>query len=174
MGKQFSHLTYESRMLIKQMLESGNSKKEIAVELGISLATVYRELKRCNDSSKYNPEIVQQSYEKMMLCKGQKSKLKLNPELAKYISKLVLQDELSPAQIVDRLRTENYPERPSSVNTIYAAIDKGLIPDVTRETLLVKRKKTHMFSNGLIKVPKWICEKLDLRNSEDLNIDIDN
>ena len=73
MGKQFSHLTYESRMLIKQMLESGNSKKEIAVKLGISLATVYRELKRCNDSSKYNPEIVQQSYEKMMLCKGQKA-----------------------------------------------------------------------------------------------------
>ena len=173
MGKQYSHLTYESRMLIKQMIESGSSKKDIAIKLGVSLATVYRELKRCNDSSKYNPEIVQQSYEKMMLCKGQKSKLELNPELAKYISKLVLQEELSPAQIVDRLRTENYPERPSSRNTIYAAIDKGLIPHVTRETLLLKRKKTHMFSNGLINVPKWICEELDIHDNDELNIDIE-
>ena len=29
-----------------------------------------------------------------------------------------------------------------------------------------------MFSNGLIKIPKWICEELDLKDNEDLDIDI--
>ena len=174
MGKQYNHLTYESRMMIKQMLESGNSKKNIAVKLGVSLATVYRELKRSNGSQKYDPEIVQQSYDKMMKDKGQKSKLELNLELAEYISKLVLEENLSPAQIIDRLRVENYPERPLSVNTIYAAIDKGLIPYVTRETLMLKHKKTHMFSNGLINIPKWICKELDLQDNENLDIDVIN
>lgn len=173
MRKQFSHLTYESRMLIKQMLESGNSKKDIAIKSGVSLATVYRELKRSNDSKKYDPEIVQQSYEKMMKHKGQKSKLELNQELAKYISKLILEEFLSPAEIIKRLKDEGYQNIPSR-NTIYTAIDKRLIPHVTRETLLLKRKKTHMFSNGLIKIPKWICEEFDLRDGEDLDIDIDN
>lgn len=172
MGKQYSHLTYESRMLIKQMIESGSCKKDIAIKLGVSLATVYRELGRSNDSEGYDPEIVQQSYEKMIKGKGRKSKLELNPELAEYISKLVLEKNLSPSQIIDRLRIENYTECHLSRNTIYAAIDKGLIPNVTRETLLLKRKKTHMFSNGLINIPKWICEELDLQDNENLDIDV--
>ena len=172
MGKQYSHLTYESRMLIKQMIESGSCKKDIAIKLGVSLATVYRELGRSNDSEGYDPEIVQQSYEKMIKSKGRKSKLELNPELAEYISKLVLEKNLSPSQIIDRLRIENYTECHLSRNTIYAAIDKGLIPNVTRETLLLKRKKTHMFSNGLINIPKWICEELDLQDNENLDIDV--
>ena len=170
MGKQHSHLSYENRKLIKQMLESGYSKKDIATNIGISLATVYRELKRSGDSKKYDPEIVQQSYEKMIKSKGRKNKLELNPELAEYISKLVLEKNLSPSQIIDRLRIEKYTECHLSRNTIYAAIDKGLIPNVTRETLLLKRKKTHMFSNGLINIPKWICEELDLKDNEDLDI----
>ena len=172
MGKQYSHLTYESRMLIKQMIESGSCKKDIAIKLGVSLATVYRELGRSNDSEGYDPEIVQQSYEKMIKGKGRKSKLELNPELAEYISKLVLEKNLSPSQIIDRLRIENYTEFHLSRNAIYAAIDKGLIPNVTRETLLLKRKKTHMFSNGLINIPKWICEELDLQDNENLDIDV--
>ena len=159
-------------MLIKQMIESGSCKKDIAIKLGVSLATVYRELGRSNDSEGYDPEIVQQSYEKMIKGKGRKSKLELNPELAEYISKLVLEKNLSPSQIIDRLRIENYTECHLSRNTIYAAIDKGLIPNVTRETLLLKRKKTHMFSNGLINIPKWICEELDLQDNENLDIDV--
>ena len=31
-----------------------------------------------------------------------------------------------------------------------------------------------MFSNGLIKVPKWICKELDLQDNEDLDIDVIN
>ena len=172
MGKQYSHLTYESRMLIKQMIESGSCKKDIAIKLGVSLSTVYRELGRSNDSEGYDPEIVQQSYEKMLKSKGRKSKLELDKALAQYISQLILEESLSPAEIIDRLRAEKYQNFPLSKTTLYAAIDRGLIPSVTRETLLLKRKITHMFSNGLIKIPKWICEELDLRDDEDLDIDI--
>ena len=45
-----------------------------------------------------------------------------------------------------------------------------MIPSVTGETL--KHKKTHMFSNGLIKVLSWICKQLDLHDNDALNIDV--
>ena len=168
MRKPFHHLSYDNLLFIKQMLDSGYSNKEIAEKLGVNLSTIYREIKRFEDSSQYNPEIAQNVYLKGLEDKGCKPKLKLDTALANRISELILNESLSPAEIVDRLRLEKYPNSALSRNTIYAAIDSGLIPSVTRETL--KRKKTHMFSNGLIKIPKWICEELDLKDNEDLDI----
>ena len=100
--------------------------------------------------------------------------LQIDKELAQYISKLILEDSLSPVDILKRLREENYPGIPLSKNTIYNAIYNGLIPFVSRNTLLQKHKtkKTHMFSNSLIKVPKWICKELNLQDNEVLDIDV--
>ena len=172
MGKYYHHLSYDDRLLLKQMLDNEYSLKEIAEKLGVHISTIYREIKRFEKPSQYNPEIAQYVYSKELEAKGRKPKLQLDPNLAKYISQLILQESLSPVEIIDRLRLENYPNFPSSKTTIYAAIDSGLIPSVTRETLLLKRKRTHMFSNGLIKIPKWICEELDLKDNEELYIDI--
>ena len=171
MGKYFHHLSYDNRLLLKQMLDNEYSVKKIAEELGVHIATIYREIKRFENPSQYNPEIAQYVYSKDLETKGRKQKLELDQELAQYISQLILEESLSPVEIINRLRSENYPNFSLSKNTIYAAIDRGLIPSVTRETLLLKRKKTHMFSNGLIKIPKWICEELDLKDDEDLDID---
>ena len=170
MGKYFHHLSYDNRLLLKQMLDNEFSVKKIAEKLGVHIATIYREIKRFENPSQYNPEVAQYAYSKDH-SKGRKPKLELDQELARYISQLILEESLSPVEIINRLRSENYPNFSLSKNTIYAAIDRGLIPSVTRETLLLKRKKTHMFSNGLIKIPKWICEELDLKDDEDLDID---
>jgi len=129
-------------------------------------------LERCKGLERYNADYAQQHYLKRNEKNGRIPKLKLDEFLAQYISKLILEESLSPLEIIYRLRSENYPNFPSSKATIYAAIDSGLIPSVTRETLLSKRKKTRMFSNGLIKIPKWICEELNLKDDEDLDIDI--
>ena len=168
----YHHLSYDNRLLLKQMLDNKCSVKEIAEKLGVHTATVYREIKRFENASQYNPEIAQYVYSKELKTKGRKPKLELDKALAQYISQLILEESLSPVEIINRLRAEKYQNFPLSKTTLYAAIDRGLIPSVTRETLLLKRKRTHMFSNGLIKIPKWICEELDLRDDEDLDIDI--
>lgn len=153
------------------MLDNEYSVKEIAEKLGVHTATVYREIKRFENPSQYNPEIAQYVYLKELEAKNRKPKLELDQALAQYISRLILEEFLSPVEVIKRLKSEDYQNIPSK-NTIYAAIDKGLIPSVTRATLLLKRKKTHMFSDGLIKVPKWICKELDIQDDEDLEIDI--
>ena len=152
------------------MIDNGCSVKDIAEKLGVHQATIYREKKRFEAPCKYDPKLAHNTYLKELKNKGRASKLELDKALAKYISKLILEESLSPEKIIKRLKDENYQNVPSK-STIYAAIDSGLIPSVTRETLLLKRKKTHMFSNGLIKIPKWICEELDLKDDEDLDID---
>ena len=168
----YKQLSYEERKTIERLLNEGYSVIAIAQTLSKTHQTIYREIKRCGSSSAYNAKYAQQNYVKRNTGKSKKPLLELDKELAQYISKLILEDSLSPVDILKRLRKENHPNVPLSKTTIYAAIDNGLIPSVTRDTLLLKRKKTHMFSNGLIKVPKWICKELDLQDNEDLDIDI--
>jgi IS30 family transposase len=157
--------------MIKQMLDDGYSIKDIAKKLGVHQATIYREKNRSESPCQYDPELAHSTYLKKLEAKGRTPKLELDKTLANYISKLILEESLSPEEVIKQLREEGYQNIPSK-NTIYTAIDKDLIPYVTRSTLLLKRKKTHMFSNGLIKVPKWICAELDIQDNEDLDIDV--
>jgi IS30 family transposase len=157
--------------MIKKMLDDGYSIKDIAKKLEVHQATIYREKKRTESSCQYNPELAHSMYLKQLKTKGRTPKLELDKALANYISKLILEESLSLEEVIKQLREEGYQNIPSK-NTIYTAIDKDLIPYVTRATLLLKRKKTHMFSNGLIKVPKWICKELNLQDNEDLDIDV--
>ena len=170
--KGYRRLTYEERKLIETLLNQGYSVVAIAELLNRTHQSIYHELKRCKSYCNYSADYAQQDYIKRNEGNGRKPLLEIYENLAQYISNLILKEALSPVEIIARLRSENYLNFPSSKTTIYAAIDSGLIPSVTRETLLLKRKKTHMFSNGLIKIPKWICEELDLRDDEDLDIDI--
>ena len=173
MPKQgYKRLSYEDRKQIEQMLSDGLPVSFIANTLNKTHQAIYHELKRCKSCSDYNADYAQQDYVTRNEGNGRTPLLEIDKALAQRISKLIQEDSLSPSDIVIRLREENCTHIPLSRNTIYAAIDKGLIPNVTRETLLLKRKKTHMFSNGLIKIPRWICDKLDLRDGEDLDIDI--
>ena len=167
-------LTYEERKSIEGLLNEGYSVSDIAQYLNKTHQAIYHELKRCKHCSHYTADYAQQDYIKNCKEMGRTPILEINTELAQYISKLILEDSLSPVDILKRLRKENYPDVPLSKNTIYYAIYNGLIPSVSRDTLLQKHKskKTHMFSDGLIKVPKWICKELDLQNNEDLEINI--
>lgn len=45
MKEKFKHLTYEDRKLIEHSIKSGIDKKVIAKNIGIHLATLYREIK---------------------------------------------------------------------------------------------------------------------------------
>ena len=169
-------ISFEERKDIEQLLKDGWSVVDIAKKMNRSHQSIYREIKRCSSFSTYNAEYAQQNYAKRNAGNGRKPLLEIDKKLAQYISKLILEDSLSPVDILKRLREENYPNVPLSRNTIYYAIYNGLIPSVTRNTLLQKHKtkKTHMFSNGLIKVPKWICKELDLQDNEELDIDVIN
>lgn len=92
--------------------------------------------------------------------------------MAEYISGLILEEHLSPEKIVDLLAEDDrgFPDVPQSPNTIYNAIDKGLIPNVTRESLL--SNSCTVFSGGQICIPKWVLDKLEIRDGDILQLEV--
>lgn len=167
------HISYEERIIIEKMLDNGHSIDDIAKFLKKSKPTIYNELKRCKSNYKYNADCAQEDCDKNKKNKGKKAILEFDEKLAKYISSLIINEGLSPVEIIKKLQKEGYHDIPCR-NTIYSAIYAGLIPSVNRDTLLEKRKskKTHMFSGSLIHIPSWVCDELELTEGEDLDIDV--
>lgn len=167
--KQYRRLTYDDRMRIEVLLKQGVNPYKISQILGFRSSSIYREIKLGIVDGKYDAARSHERYLETRNSQGRKSILNINPDLAMRISYLIRVQELSPRLVIEELKKEQYPNCPASYTTIYSAIDAGLIPCVTRETL--RSKKTHMFSNGLIKIPQWICEELNLKDNEELTID---
>ena len=62
MKEKFKHLTYDDRKLIEHSIKSGIDKKVIAKNIGIHLATLYREIKNYkNNLENYSAKTAQQA-----------------------------------------------------------------------------------------------------------------
>ncbi len=167
------YLTYESRTKIKELHDKGLSIQQIADEIGVCRQTIYNELKRGSDSfGSYDPKHAEELFQERQQTKGRQRLLTINSELAQYIADLILKEHYSPKQIIKSLK-EDHPSNAvelKSVNTIYAAIDKGLIPGVTRASL--HSCETKMFSDGMICIPKWMREQLQLQDGDSFHLEI--
>lgn len=171
MREKNKHLNLEHRLKIKEMLDSGRSISNIASVLGCHRATIYKELEKGNWKGDYNPYHAQSRYELNAKKKGRSDKLS-DMSLARYISDLILKEHLSPEKIIALLADDNrgFSGVPRSSKTIYSAIDKGLIPNVTRESLL--RKYSTVFNDGQICIPQWVLEKLGIKDGDVLLLEV--
>lgn len=82
-----------------------------------------------------------------------------------------------PCRVVPALRNKICPklfiareEQDYRIITIYSAIDDGLIPGVTRESL--NSYVTTMFSDGQIHIAKWVRNALDLNDGDELLFEV--
>ena len=146
MGRVYMHLTYDQRLAIKQMLERGNSKKEIAESIGVHTSTIYREIDRGTVNGHYDPTAAEEAYQEKLAEKGPTAVLEENPELANYIAKLITKQ------------------------TIYHSIITGKIPGVTKDSL--RTEASTIFSNGQICIPKWVLEALKLKDGDVLDLNL--
>ena len=86
-----------------------------------------------------------------------------------------MEKKYSPAKIIDEInkgKTEFAADSIRSVNTIYSALDKGLIPDCTRDNLAYANETT-INKHGEITIPQRIREALDLKAGEHFLVTID-
>lgn len=172
MARTYRRLTYEQRLQIKKMLDNGYKPLHIANVLGFHNTAIYREIALGSVNGQYNPTFSQSLTEARAANKGAPALLSPNSELALYISRAILEEHLSPERIIEKLRKESeYGRFPKSVRTIYSAIDKGMIPGVTRDTL--KTYSTTVFNNGQIHLPKWIRESMQIADGDELFIKVD-
>lgn len=165
-------MTYENRRRIKELLDMGFSVPEIAKKIGVHHDTIYKELDRCGGASQYDPDMAQTDAEKKR--KNQNNfpsdrQIFKDAELSQRVSDLILEEGLNIQQVIDWLQTEDagrFRRLPKSRNTIFAAIDGGLIPGVTRETL--KTRTVKLFSGDLVHIPQWVIRELGLHDGDEL------
>lgn len=169
MKQSYSHLDAEKRKLILEWRSAGKTPGEIAERLGVHLSTVYREIKRgtAPQTDEYDPDYAERRYQVNLSNKGKTPCLEENTDMALAISKLIREEGLSPEEAIKKLKRDTNLQVPSKP-TVYAAIDRGIIPDVSRETL--HAKSTSVFSNGLLHLPKWVREKLNIKDGDELLI----
>ncbi len=171
MAREFKHLTSENRREIKFLLSSGYSIKEIAARLSVHISTIYKELKRGKIDGIYDPFFAQEVYEKNLANKGADSIISENIELATRISDLIIKNGNSPEEIVEILHKDGrFKAIPKSHNTIYKAIDDGMIPGVTRERL---KQKNLRYNYQHVTIPKWLKDELGWEEGMEISFKID-
>ncbi len=167
----YSHLSLRKRNKIKKMLNEGYSKSDIAKSVGVSCPTIYHEINRGLVNGEYDPKYSHERYIKNLSRKRNGSFFEKNIEAALYVSNLILEEGCSPKQVI-KLHQSNkeFDEFPSSVNTIYGAIKKGLIPGVTMENI---RSQTTVMNYDIVHIAKWVQEEIGWNNGDKLHFEID-
>lgn len=167
-----AYIKEEQRYKLKEMLDAGVTKPNIAQELGIGIRSIYNEIKRGTINGNYEPAYAQNEYNKKKINKGNQPILSTNTELANYISVQILDKHKSPEQIINALKKhKKFKGAITSSKTIYSAIYNGLIPNVTKESLYAYQ--THVFNDAQLTIPKWVREQLNISNGDTFNIEVD-
>ena len=169
MARNYVHLTYEQRQKIEDMLRKDIPKRCMAEELGVHVATVYREIERGTNGGRYNPDYAERMYQAKLAEKGAPAKIEENPELAQYIADLILKQKMSPEKIAEEIKkNEKVLGVSITKQTIYHNIEMGIVPGVTKDTL--RTDSSTIFGDGQICIPKWVREKLELRDGDVLDL----
>ncbi len=144
-------LTWTQRLQLEALLKAKTRKPEIAQILGVSLATVYNEIKRgCYQRldgatyifyDTYSPDKAQKRYEYHLTSKGPDLKIANDYAFIEYIEKRVLKDGISPCAALGELKHKNLPYTHISKTTLYRYIRMGLFPHLTMKH--INTKKAH-------------------------------
>lgn len=170
MGQQYSYLSYKQRLQIKEMLDDGSSIINIANSLGYHRSSIYKEIERGSIDGKYDPDYAEEKHKSKINTRGTQPICSLYPELASHIADLILNENLSPEQIIIRLQNDQkWPTIPTKT-TIYRAIGNGLIPGVTYDDL--NSHVTTVFNNGQIHLSKWVRNALGIKDGDELTYEV--
>lgn len=154
-----SYLTERQRYKMEGMLEEKATKREIASALGVSLQTVYNELKRglCEYEThgfikkSYRADRAHNDFTYKQTAKGREIKLSNNWPFVEFIENEIMSG-CSPA--VALKRWENNHGFFVSLPTLYRYIDHGYFPNLTNSHLPEKSKRKRKYSHIVKRFPK--------------------
>ena len=147
MKKGSKYITLTQRRQIEAGLSMGMNKKEIAEHIGMSVRTVYRELKRglCTQRKKvydiygdynykdytaYSADIAEDKFRLNMTSKGAPLKVGNDYDFIRYVEKRVL-DNITPCAIVGEIKRNRSCKTVVSKTTMYRYIRMGLFMNIS-------------------------------------------
>lgn len=146
-----NHITLRQRDKIESLYNKNHSKNEIAQEIGVSLKTVYNELKRgmytaitsdYKEVKRYSADIAQRNYNYMQTSKGSRLKLEHDYKFVQFVEMCILERCWSPDAIIGYIKRNNIKfDCQICTKTLYNYIDQGLFLNVTNKNLWRKGNK---------------------------------
>lgn len=136
------------RYQLEGFLKSKMTVKEIAGFMGKSERTIKREIARgtvtlinsdLTERVVYDAWLAQQDYLEKSKKKGPTPKILEDDDLLETIRHMIVEDELSPDVVVNKLRKSQVFDYVPCTTSVYTYIDRGYIPGVTNKNLTVKR-----------------------------------
>jgi IS30 family transposase len=115
------HITLTERKILAEMLESGESYREISKAIEKSISSISDEIKKNGGREKYDPHRAHSRARKQQLERRKRSKLEISEGLKKYVIENLVED-WSPEQIAGELRKQADGKSVISHETIYQYI----------------------------------------------------
>ena len=158
--KKGKHLKYEDREELEVIIKQNNlmkkadklSQRQIAERLGVSAATINRELKRgkytyldseYREIEGYSADIAQGIHDEKATAKGRKLKIASNFKLVEKIEHYIGEERYSPYATIEKLKDDkSYLETPICERTLYNYIEKELFINITKVDLPRKGKSS--------------------------------
>lgn len=129
------YLKLEQRKIIEDRLSSGVRPTDIADELGISISTIYREIRRV-PGRQYSAYLAQIDYIRKGKNKGVDDCLSKFPELAETLAVYIREKHMSPEKVIEAINADGrFAGAIRSANTIYGYVFNGKLPGVTVDDL---------------------------------------
>lgn len=172
----YTHFTLEERECLQELLAKGYGVRKAAAAMGRSPSTISREIKRNKSKKPKKPSNNPHNYHHWrahILATERRRKKSCHrlrtgtPEWNYVVEKLKL--FWSPEQIVERWKKEHPEARKFGVSTIYRALKRGDIEDISPKTHLRRRGKRIQTRNANYNtiqpdrtIPDWpkeICQR---------------
>lgn len=172
MKRKFKHLTLEQRKKIETMYNAHVRVVDIAEKIGVTRNTIYNELKRGSSEGTYSAEKGQRYYEDSLTQKGRDPIIPENKELQIFIRDKILNEGKSPKSIERELQQRKDPKLGYvGYETIYTAIRRGYIPDVSMETL--QNNFATIQKDKSLYLPKWFLKRHSLKHGQQFEISVE-
>lgn len=149
MAKNQHYMTYEERIRLEEKLRYKVPKAEIARELGLSLQTIYNEIKRGSYQHekdgflywRYSADKGQDIFRRRQRRKtGRPLKIGSDYAYADYLENKILREHRSPAAALAEARRQGF-KTSISVGTLYNYISSGVFYELTDADLLEKTSR---------------------------------
>lgn len=146
-GRKGKHLNWEERIQIETLQREDFSPKVIGEKMARSERTVRREIRRgwvlhrlsqYGVEERYSAQRGQTIYEERM--RSRTSREAIDERLKEYLRKQIIEERRSPEVVADLMKKEPI-DYAVCAKTIYNLIERGLIPDVSHESLWEKHKR---------------------------------
>ena len=170
--KGTKNVNWEMRLRLEALYNAGLSKRDIAAQLDVCLATVYNELKRGEYTYKrysytdwlgerhyklvtgYSPNIAEDKYRLNMTAHGAPLKVGKDYEFVHYVERRVCVDRISPAAVCGEIRRNRLFKTIISKTTMYRYIAQGIFMGISSEDLPVGQRQRHYRKTVAKRPPK--------------------